>query len=265
MGQGKDLNLEQTKQFMIEIAKEAGKIAKQKFGKVKDYRNKERAGQQVCEVDLECEKLIKDRIRKKFPDHGILAEESSDQGEKPKESEYLWVIDPIDGTRNYLHGHPSFGVSIALAKNKEVILGVVYMPMYDWTYSAVKGQGSEKNGKEISVSERTTDDDLLCNFGCNFLHEKEEQLRVLNNYIDVVKKVRVEGSAVFGFCLVAEGVFDSYIQRFIQPWDCAAACFIIQEAGGKVTDYEGNPWTLYMDKIVSSNGKIHDKLLEAVK
>ncbi|MBU0535966.1 MAG: inositol monophosphatase [Nanoarchaeota archaeon] len=268
MGQSEDINLKQTKQFMIEIAKEAGDMAKSKFGKVKDYKRKEEKTQLVSEVDFAAEKIIKSRILERFPDHAILAEESADSGEAEKDSEYLWIIDPIDGTRNFLHGHPSFGVSIALAKNRKVVLGVVYFPMYDWVFSAEKGNGAEKNGEKIHVSDRSLKDgsDLLGNFGCDFHKEKDEQVKVLSNLIEFVKKVRIEGSATFGFCMVADGVYDCYIQRFIKPWDFAASCLIIEEAGGKVTDYQGNPWNIDMGgKILSSNGKFHGKLIEIVK
>ncbi|MBD3313175.1 inositol monophosphatase [Candidatus Woesearchaeota archaeon] len=259
------MNLEETKQFMIDIAKEAGQMAKEKFGSVKEYKRKEEKTQLVSEVDFAAENIIKSRILEKFPDHAILAEESADSGEADKDSEYLWIIDPIDGTRNFLHGHPSFGVSIALAKDKEVILGVVHFPIYDWVYVAEKGKGAEKNGEAITVSDRTPDseEDMMGNFGCNFSREKDEQIEVFSKLIDIVKKVRIEGSATFGFCLVAEGVYDCYIQRFIKPWDYAASALIIEEAGGKVTDYEGKAWGIDMGgKIISSNGKFHDKLIE---
>jgi|SRR3989344_1886387 len=262
MGQSKDLNLKETKQFAIDMAKDAAKIAMKTFGKVHEYRSKESKEQLVSQVDIDSENLIKSRIFERFPDHAILAEES---GKNEKDSEYLWIIDPIDGTRNYLHGHPTFGISIALAKNKKVVLGVVYFPVYDWMFTAVKGNGAELNGRKIKVSDRTTDNDTLGCYGCDFHRQKDEQMAVLSRYVDLIRKVRIEGAATFGFCLVANGTYDAYIQRFLKPWDYAASCLIIEEAGGKVTDYKGTPWTIEMENLIASNGRFHDKLLKVVR
>ncbi|MCX8147076.1 MAG: inositol monophosphatase [Candidatus Woesearchaeota archaeon] len=256
------------KQFMIKLARDAGKIAKKEFGKTSDdlkCKVKESDKDQVvCKSDVEVENFIKKWIKKKFPTHGVLAEET-EKCEEDSKKEYLWIIDPIDGTRNYVHGHPIFGVSIALARNKEIIAGVVDFPMLGWTFYAEKGRGAERNEKKICVSNRTPGNDTLGNFGCSFHKEKEQQVKSFDRYINVIKKVRIEGAASFGFCLLASGVYDAYIARFIKPWDIAASYIIIKEAGGKVTDFNGNEWCLDSTNIVASNGKFHEKLLEIVK
>lgn len=265
MGQGEDLNLTETKQFMIETAREAGKIAMKSFRRPHECSTKDDYSYQiVCESDVACEKLIKDRIKKNFPGHAILAEESADSGDDKKKSEYLWVIDPIDGTRNFVQGHPVFGISIALARDREVILGVVYFPALGWLFSAEKGKGAEMNRKKISVSDRNIGNDTFACFGCNFHQEKENQLKTLSRYIDMIKKVRIEGATTFACCMVASGTYDCYIQRFNKPWDYAASCLIVEEAGGKVTDYNGNKWGIDMSDFAVSNGKFHDRLIKTI-
>lgn len=257
------LDMKQTKQFTVSIAKEAGKIAMKHFGRPENCRMKDRQKEQVvCETDIAVESFLKSNVLEKFPDHSILAEESEPS---MGNSEYLWIIDPIDGTRNYTHGHPTFGISIALAKNREVVLGVVYFPIYDWLFTAEKGKGAELNGKKIHVSARKPGDDTMGNYGCAFYKEKKEQIEILDRYIDIVRKVRIEGAATFGLCLVASGVYESYIARFTNPWDFAASCLAIEEAGGKVTDFKGNKWSIDIKEFVASNNMFHDKLLEAVR
>ncbi len=259
------MNLSETKQFMIDTAKEAGKIARENFQKKHDCRFKDNErNQAVCETDLEVEKLIKSRIREKYPGHSILAEESADSNNE-EGSEYLWVVDPIDGTRNYMHGHPTYGISIALARNMEALLGVIYFPALDWMFSAEKGKGAEKNGKMIRVSQRDAGEDTLGNFGCAFHREKEQQMKQLDSYISLLNKIRIEGAATMSLCMVAEGVYDSTILRFVKQWDYAAGALIVSEAGGKVTGYNGEPASLDLDRIVASNRRFHDRLLEILK
>lgn len=264
MGQSKDIDLNKAKQFAVKLAKEAAVIAKENFNKITHYDNKdEERNQIVCKTDLAVEKLIKEKINKDYPGHDILAEES---GHDKSDSEYLWVIDPIDGTRNYVHGHPIFGISIALAHKREVVMGVVYFPMIDWLFTAEKGKGAELNGKKIHVSSRMPEtSDTMATFGCSFYKEKEEQIEAFSRYIDIMKKVRIEGAATFAFCAVACGIYESYIGRFAKPWDYAASCLIIEEAGGKVTDFEGKRWNLDMENFIASNNTMHEKLLRVVK
>jgi myo-inositol-1(or 4)-monophosphatase len=258
-----EIDLEKAKQFAVSIAKEAAVIAKKNFNNITSYDTKDdQRNQIVCKTDFAVEKLIKEHINKNYPGHEILAEES---GHDKSDSEYLWVIDPIDGTRNYVHGHPTFGISIALAHKGEVVMGVVYFPMVDWLFTAIKGKGAERNGQKIHVSSRTPEkSDTMATFGCAFHKEKEEQIEQFSRYIDVMRKVRIEGAATFAFCAVACGIYESYIGRFAKPWDYAASCIIIEEAGGKITDFDGKRWSLDMSNFVASNNTMHDKLLKKV-
>ncbi|MCX6707413.1 MAG: inositol monophosphatase family protein [Candidatus Woesearchaeota archaeon] len=216
----------------------------------------------VCKTDLAVEKLIKDKINQDYPGHAILAEES---GNNNIDSDYMWIIDPIDGSRNYIHGHPTFGISIALAHKREVVMGVVYFPMIDWMFTAEKGKGAERNGQKIQVSNRKPEtSDTMATYGCAFHREKEEQIEIFSRYIDLMRKVRIEGAATFAFCAVACGIYESSIGMFAKPWDYAASCLIVEEAGGRVTDYSGKRWNLEMEKFVASNGIMHEELLNKV-
>lgn len=209
--------------------------------------------------DLKSDKLIISAIKKKFPQHNILTEES---GFIDKKSDYAWVIDPLDGSTNFARGNPFFAVSIALMKDKELLLGVVYAPYLKELYVAEKGKGAYLNGKKIHVSKTNT---LAKSYlvSCEGGDATNKQIAEINaKFLPLVKDMRKLGSAALESSSVAAGRSEAYIVRQISSWDVAAGVLLVEEAGGKVTDFEGKPWNGRKSNLVFSNGKVHGRILE---
>jgi myo-inositol-1(or 4)-monophosphatase len=186
----------------------------------------------VTEVDVWTERFLLEKIRHYYPSHSILTEET---GVHTGEEGYEWVIDPIDGTTNYAHGFPIFCISIAVKYNGEAVIGVVYVPMLNELYEAVKGQGAFLNGKKLQVSTRTELQQSVVATGFPYDRATDPNNNV-NHFVNVVTKVRGirrTGSAAFDLCQVAAGRFDGYWELKLNPWDIEAGMLIINEAGGK--------------------------------
>ena len=218
----------------------------------------------VTEMDKKAENLIIKIIKDAFPEHGILTEESSEQ---KTDSEYRWIIDPLDGTTNYSHGFPVFCVSIALEKRGEVILGVVYNPMLNELFTAEKGKGAYLNNKNIKVSNISDLSQSLLATGFPYDVRTSKQNNIVNfaNFAVRVQAIRRAGSAALDMCYVACGRFDGFWELKLKPWDTAAAMLIIREAGGAVTDFSGKPFSMYSGETMASNGLIHDKMTRVLK
>jgi myo-inositol-1(or 4)-monophosphatase len=218
----------------------------------------------VTEVDRGCEELIVESLRAAFPDHSFLAEENVYQtGKVP----YKWVIDPLDGTTNYAHSFPWFCVSIALEHENEVVLGVIYHCMMDEMFTAVKGDGAYLNGSRISVSDtaplkRTL---LATGFPYDRTRDNENNFQNFINFHLECQGVRRAGAAALDLAYVAAGRLDGYWECKLKPWDVAAGSLLVAEAGGKVTNQAGDPYSIYDHRIVASNGVIHQEMLEVLK
>jgi len=225
--------------------------------------NKEGVNNLVTEADHAAEKAILSVIKSAFPDHQVLAEEA---GEIVQDSIYKWIIDPIDGTVNFAHGIPLNCVSIAVEKNKEIILAAVYNPHLDEMFFAEKGKGSTLNEKPISVSRQTQTIKacLVTGFPYTYINLPNGPLEIFERFIRKGVPVRRLGSAAIDLCWVACGRFDGFYEHKLEPWDSAAGYLIVEEAGGKVTDLEGNPFSVYQHKVLATNGKIHDEMLEVI-
>ena len=221
--------------------------------------NKEGINNLVTEADHAAEKAIIDVIRKEYPDHFILSEES---GEIRSGSEFKWIIDPIDGTVNFSNGIPICCVSIGLEKSGEMLLGCVYNPIMDEFYFAQKGMGAFLNDKKISVSSKNEviKSCLVTGFPYTYLDEPNGPLEVFEKLIRKGIPVRRLGSAAIDLCWVAAGRFDGFYEHHLQAWDSAAGFLMVEEAGGKVTDFKGNPYSPYQPHLLATNGKIHDEL-----
>ncbi len=248
---------------LVSIAKEAGSVIREGFGKSFKVEYKTGENNLVTEIDKASEKVITDFIRKKYPSHSILAEEGS--GEQ-KDSEYLWVIDPLDGTTNFAHGLPIFSVSIGLQKNGETIAGVVYDVMRDIIFSAELGAGTFADSEKITVSKN---DNLAHSMlGTGFPYNKKENPdKLFERFIALTKTargVRRLGSAAIDFCYLASGVFDGFWEVHLHPWDICAGKLIVEEAGGLVTDFHGNKTNIYTKRILSTNGKIHEQVIKVM-
>ena len=238
----------------IEAAKAAGEVLRKGFGGERTLRYKGEVDI-VTEMDERAEQIISDVLKGAFPSYGILAEEG---GTLREEEDSRWIVDPLDGTTNYAHALPIFAVSIALEKAGEVACGVVYDPMSQELYAAERGAGATLNGQPIQVS--GTDEMIQALIVTGFPYDRDEMpaaVELFGRFAMLTQGMRRLGSAALDLCYVAAGRLDGYYEGGIWPWDIAAGSLILQEAGGKVTDYKGGEFNLEGKEIVASNGVLH--------
>ena len=223
--------------------------------------NKEGINNLVTEADHAAERAIIDTIQESFPGHFILSEEA---GEMVMDSEHKWIIDPIDGTVNYAHGIPICCVSIAIEHNGAMIMGAVYNPFLKEFFFAEKGKGSLLNGEPIHVTNQTEvcKSCLVTGFPYTYLDAPNGPLQCFERFIRKGVPVRRLGSAAMDLCWVAAGRFDGFYEHQLQAWDSAAGFLMVEEAGGKVTDYKGNYYSPYQPHLLATNGKIHEEMLK---
>jgi myo-inositol-1(or 4)-monophosphatase len=249
--------------FAIQTARDAGRVLAERFGRSIQITNKGELDL-VTESDLASERLIIDRIKSHYPRHGILAEESgaSQPSDREAKSDWLWIIDPLDGTTNYAHGYPCFCVSIGLQHKGRLELGVVYDPMRDEVFSAERGQGAALNGRRIQVSTtRALASALLCTGFPYDVRERSEFARHFANFIMAAQGVRRDGAAALDLAYVAAGRFDGFWEEGLKPWDVAAGVLLIEEAGGRVSTYSGAPFDINTPPILASNGSLHKEMM----
>jgi myo-inositol-1(or 4)-monophosphatase len=247
----------------ILAAKRAGLLLERRLGQKRQIKYKG-AVNLVTEMDLLAEKVIVSEIRKRYPDHSLLAEEKTDlRGNSP----YRWVIDPLDGTTNYAHGFPVFSVSIALEKEGEVILGVVYDPTRDELFVGKEGEGARLNGRKIHVSStpKLSECLLATGFPYDLRENAADNFDHFRNFALHAHAVRRAGSAALDLCYVAAGRFDGFWEMRLGPWDLAAGSLMVREAGGKTTDFLGNSLGLDGRHVLASNGKIHREMIKLLK
>lgn len=233
------------------------------FGKPLRVEEKAGAGL-VTQVDWASENAAIKILKREFPDFGILTEES---GQHLARSPGRWILDPLDGTTNYVHRFPMFCVSIAAEWENEICVGVIYHPVLKETYLGVRGKGARVNGKKLKISlTRKVENSLL---STGFTYRKGEWLRdemqAFSNLSAVARAVRRPGSAALDLAYTARGVFDGFWERRLSPWDVAAGALLVKEAGGMVTDFQGAPFTLDKAEILASNGLVHSALLQNIK
>lgn len=257
------LSLPMLNSTLLEAAKAGAAEILRFFNNDFKISNKEGVNNLVTEADHASEKAILRVIKKNFPDHQVLAEET---GEIIQDSTYKWIIDPIDGTVNFAHGIPLNCVSIGIEKDKEIILAAVYNPHLNELYFAEKGKGATLNDKPISVSDQTQTIKacLVTGFPYTYINIPNGPLEIFERFIRKGIPVRRLGSAAIDLCWVACGRFDGFYEHKLEPWDSAAGFLIVEEAGGKVTDLEGNPFSVYQHRLLATNGKIHDEMLEVI-
>jgi myo-inositol-1(or 4)-monophosphatase len=246
-----------------EAARTAGGILRDNIGGIREITYKGDINL-VTEMDMRSERAIVATLRKAFPEHGIIAEEETDLR---NDSGFRWIIDPLDGTTNYAHGYPCFSVSIALERQGEVIVGVVYDPMREELFSAQKGAGAFVNGKGIRVSSVDTLIKGLLSTG--FPYDRKlsgkNNMDFFHDLLMASQEVRRDGSAALDLCSVAAGRFDGFWELKLKPWDVAAGSLIVNEAGGVVSDLAGNPVGLDAGEILASNGRIHQQMVEVLQ
>lgn len=218
----------------------------------------------VTEMDTLSEREVVGILRTAFPGHGIMAEEETTI---TNGSEFMWIIDPLDGTTNYAHGYPNFAVSIALEHRGSVIVGAVYDPMRDELFMAQKGRGAECNGRPIHVSsnDRLIRSLLATGFPYDRVSSERNNLNYFSALLMASQEVRRSGSASLDLCAVAGGRLDGYWELKLQPWDVAAGSLIVTEAGGTVSDLSGTRFGIHDKEIVASNGMIHGQMIERLR
>ena len=243
----------------IRAAKEAGAFLSERIGK---HLTIEKKGQVnlVTDADRDSEKLIKEIILARYPQHSFKAEEGT---ESAKRSRYLWLVDPLDGTTNYAHGFPVYCVSIALLKDDELIVACIHNPNLDECFAAEKGKGAFLNGLPImpSSTEKLDDALLATGFPYDIRESSENNLKEFAAFAVVARAIRRAGSAALDLAYTACGRFDGYWEFKLSPWDVAAGILIVNEAGGKVTNWSGRKCDIFKGEVLASNGKIHDKML----
>jgi myo-inositol-1(or 4)-monophosphatase len=249
-------------QVAVAAAKEAGRIQMDRFGHSHPVEYKGEFNP-VTEVDRLCERAIVKMISDAFSDHDILTEESPFEG---KGSPWKWIVDPLDGTTNYLHGFPCFCVSIGLEVEGDVKLGVVYIAPLDELFHAEKGKGAFLNGERIVVSgvDRLSKSLLCTGFPYDVHEHADFYLRYFRQFITKCFAIRRPGSAAVDLSYLAAGRFDGFWEFKLHAWDVAAASLMITEAGGKVTDFQGKAFNIYSEEILASNGLIHQEMLQTI-
>jgi myo-inositol-1(or 4)-monophosphatase len=214
----------------------------------------------VTAADRRSEAMIVERLQRHFPEHGIVAEEG---GGHSAPSEYCWYVDPLDGTTNFAHGFPMFCVTLGLARRGEVIAGVVYDPTRDDLYTAERGGGAYLNGRRLQVSRTEKLSECLVATGFPpFATNHDLNIKFYFRFTELSHGIRRCGSAALDLCSVAAGRFDGFWELKLNPWDKAAGSLLVTEAGGHMSDIQGQPFDLLGDDVFASNGLIHDHMLE---
>jgi myo-inositol-1(or 4)-monophosphatase len=255
--------LQMLKETLIKATLEGSKILQQYFNGSFTVSSKSNINDLVTQADKESEEAIFKVIRETFPDHYLLSEEA---GDLKMDSNIKWIIDPIDGTVNFANGIPICCVSIAVEKDGKMILGAVYNPFINEFFFSERGAGATLNDKKIKVSDKSEllRSCLVTGFPYSYLDTPNGPLQVFEKLIRNNIPVRRLGSAAIDLCWVASGRFDGFYEHNLNAWDSAAGFLILEEAGGKATDFAGNYYSPYQPQLLATNGKIHDDLLLAI-
>ncbi|MBX6422353.1 inositol monophosphatase family protein [Thermosulfurimonas sp. F29] len=253
-------------EFLLEVAEEAARRAG--IFLREHFTQPHRIGYKgkidlVTEADPEAERLIVEILQTRAPDFPVLGEEVA----RAEPRGLYWLVDPLDGTTNYAHGFPWFGVSLAFMENKEPLVGVVYHPMQEEMFTAVRGRGATLNGRPIRVSDTVLPERALLATGFPYtIHEDPPGvIELFRAFLLRVRGIRRAGAASLDLAYVACGRFDGFWEPLLKPWDTAAGVLLVEEAGGRVSDYLGEPYHPFKKHVVASNGKIHDFMVELTK
>jgi myo-inositol-1(or 4)-monophosphatase len=254
------IDLEDVKRIGIAAAYQAGDILQAKFGKISQVRKKG-AIDLVTEADTASEEHILQVIHSRFPDHGILAEES---GRNTVDSAYTWIIDPLDGTTNYAHRIGMYAISIAFAVGGDVVVGIVLNPVTGELFTATAGGGAVCNERPIRVSEvpSLTDSLLVTGFPYDVRENLASIVSRFTRCLEAAQGIRRLGSAALDLCHVACGRFEGFWEEHLKSWDTAAGMLIAREAGAEITDFSNRPYTPESREILATNGYVHAQLLE---
>ena len=260
--------IEGRRKIAVKAAKEAGKILLDNFKKPIKVKSKKDKSL-VTNIDLAAERKIVELIKEKYPQDNILSEENKF---KISDSDFRWIIDPLDGTHNYIHQIELFGTSIALEFKNEIILGVIYLPVTKKLYVAEKNKGtylyggfpsSGRDGRRINVSQRKLENSTMV-YDSSIRYNKKPALSTLEKIADRVFNIRMLGSSVYHLSYIAEGKIDLDIEFNDKLWDFAAGLLLIEEAGGKATDFAGKKWNSKTKGYIASNGIFHREVLKII-
>lgn len=263
-------DLSSLSEFAIALACAGGQVLQYYWGKIQSVSDKDITGDLVTEADKESERTILALLQREYPQHEVLAEESANLDEasqKLASSEFLWVIDPLDGTTNYSHHYPVVAVSVGLLYRGQPIVGAIYNPIQKELFQAAQGKGATLNGDPIQVSDTSSLATSLLATGFPYNRRTTQD----NNYAEfchlthLTHGVRRGGAAALDLAYVAAGRLDGYWELGIKPWDIAAGIIIVKESGGVVTAYDGSPLDLFSGRILASNGRIHKALVEELQ
>ena len=242
------------------VARRAGKVALERFNKEKKVSFKGRANV-VTDVDIKAETAVLTVLKKEYPDFNILSEESEPI---KTSSSYSWIVDPVDGTRNYASNVPHYCVVVALALEGEIILGITYDPVRDELFHAEKGKGAHLNGTRISVSPKKTLEQCLLGFDMGYVDKKAlTALSMVQGLWGNLQGMRVMGSSALGLAYAACGRFDLYFHHHLYPWDIASGLLLVNEAGGVVLDKKGEISNLQSVSVIASSHHLLDLFLKA--
>ncbi|MFN8499474.1 MAG: inositol monophosphatase family protein [Anaerolineae bacterium] len=252
-------------QFARELALAGGDVLRRRYEGDFAISSKSTAVDLVTEVDHECEALLLGRIRERYPDHNIYAEETASDAAVLRSTTPVWLVDPLDGTVNYAHGVPVFSVSIALVVAGRPVVGAVMDPMRQELFSAERGAGAWANERRLRVSGASAlaQSLLATGFPYSRATERDNNLTEFNALVTRTQGVRRAGSAALDLSWTAAGRFDGYWEMYLSPWDWAAGWLLVEEAGGRVSNVAGEDWSIDQSpsRIVASNGLIHEELL----
>lgn len=253
---------ERIRTVAVEAARQAGAILREYARKGFRVRHKDTLNL-VTDADTHSERVIVEAIGRAFPDHLVLAEE---RGQVGSESSFKWIIDPLDGTTNFAHGFPAYAVSIGVEYRGRCILGVVFDPTRKELFVGETGGGATLNGKPIRVSRTPKLDEalLVTGFAYDIRVSKQNNLDHFARFAVRAQGLRRMGAAAIDLCYVACGRFDGFWELKLQPWDTAAGSVIVTEAGGRLTNFRGEPFSIYGLELVASNGLIHEEMVEVL-
>ncbi len=257
--------IDSVRELAERLAREAGRIQRERYETDLEIRTKSAAIDLVTEVDKACERLIVEGLSAERPGDAILAEEGG--GQDRSDSTWRWIIDPLDGTMNYAHGYPRFCVSIGVVREGVPVVGVVFDPLLDELFAAVAGRGAERNGRPIAVSRETELSRSLVatGFAYDVHRTRDDNVDHFGRFVKRARGVRRDGSAALDLCYVASGRLEGFWELNLHAWDVAAGNLIVAEAGGRTSDFSGGPAPFAGPQTLASNGHVHEQMLALLR
>ena len=242
----------------ISAAEAAGKIVRESFRRPQDVSVKGR-GNLLTETDLRSERFLHETFRREFPDHAIMSEETA--SDTPLDG-WVWVIDPLDGTKNFASGIPYFCVNIALCYDGQPVVAATYDPNHNECFSAERGRGAFANGQPIHASDRATVEQSVLGVDIGYDNDRGRgTLEIVNKLFPQMQALRIQGSAALGLAYASCGRYDLFIHRYLLPWDIAAGILLVEEAGGKITDEAGHPVDVTSQTAVAGGVRVHEDFM----